>query len=573
MKSSCCVLLIGILILSALPFSQARADEVKDLQIEIPRVMKEAHVPGLQIAVIRDGKIVWHQGFGVKNATTGTPVTDETIFEAASLTKPLFAYYIMKLVDQGVIDLDKPIVGYLSKEFLESALGHPLDQPGFHREWLEKITTRHVLSHSGGLPHGEGGIPYPLFFEPGTKWKYSATGYEVLQKIVEDLKGDKLDNLMQKEVLDPLGMTRSCMVWREDYEKNMANGHSFFDKPDDFRKRTEAISSATLYTTAEDYAKFVCAVMNGTGLKPETWKEMLTSQIDMNKEKGLGWSLGFGTQDDAMGRAIWQWGDYGVFRNYIIAYPKEKTGVVYLTNSHNGLSICSYVVAHSIGAQAAGCRELNYRPFDGLCYRLAWALKEGGPKAMEKLPELKAKYPGELSPEDTEYLDYVLREDGLQAEATAVLEYNLALHPESGTARLALARAYIDSGSLDLARTQLESARKAVVDTVSEGVVDWNMDYIRAMSGAFKSDENDLKKYAGDYGLRHFQVKDGALHYLRDGGRFADYRELVPLSRDTFFIKGMSSFRMTFELDGNGNAVKVVGIYEQGGRDETPRSK
>ena len=573
MKSSCCILLIGILILSASAFTPARADEIKDLQREIPRVMKEAHVPGLQIAVIRDGKIAWHESFGVKNATTGSPVTDETIFEAASLTKPFFAYYVMMLVDQGVIDLDKPLVGYLSKEFLESALGHPLDQPGFHRDWLEKITARHVLSHSGGLPHGEGGIPFPLFFEPGTKWKYSATGYEVLQKIVEDLKGDKLENLMQKELLDPLGMTRSCLVWREDYEKNMANGHSFFGKPEEFRKRTEAISSASLYTTAEDYAKFVCAVMNGTGLRPETFKEMLTPQIDMNKEKGLGWSIGFGTQDDAMGRAIWQWGDYGIFRSYIIAYPKEKTGVVYLTDSHNGLSICPYVVAHSIGAQAMGCRELNYRPYDGLCYQLIWALKDGGPKAMERLPELQAKYPGELSPEDADYINYVLQEDGLTAEATAVLEYNLKQHPESGTARLALARAYIDAGKFDLARARLEDARKAVEDTVSSAVVDWNMDYIRAMSGAFKADEEDLKKLAGDYGARHFQIKDGALYYLRDGGRYADYRELVPLSRDTFFIKGMSSFRMTFELDASGNPVKVVGTYEEGGRDESPRSK
>jgi hypothetical protein len=77
----------------------------------------------------------------------------------------------------------------------------------------------------------------------------------------------------------------------------------------------------------------------------------------------------------------------------------------------------------------------------------------------------------------------------------------------------------------------------------------------------------------GDYGPRHFRIKEGALHYLRDGGRYADYRELVPLSRDTFFIKGMSSFRMTFEFDDNGNAVKVVGSYEEGGRDESPRSK
>jgi CubicO group peptidase (beta-lactamase class C family) len=573
MKSTCCVLLLGILILALSAFPQARADEIKDLQREIPRLMKEGRIPGLQIAVIRDGKIVWHQSFGVKSEATGAPVTDETIFEAASLTKPLFAYYVMMLVDQGAIDLDKPIVGYVPKDLVEKALGHPLDQEGFHREWFEKITTRQVLSHSSGMPHGEGGIPYPLLFEPGTKWRYSASGYEFLQKVVETIKGDKLENLMQKEVLDPLGMTRSCMVWRDDYEKNMANGHSFFGKPVDFRKRTEAISSASLYTTAEDYATFVCAVLNGKGLRPETWNEMLTSQIDMNKEKGLGWSLGFGTQDDATGRAIWQWGDYGVFRNYIMAYPKEKYGVVYLTNSNNGLSICSEVVARGIGAQATGCRELGYRPFDSLFYQMAWALKDGGPKAFAKLPEIQATYPGELSVEDADFLNYVLQEDGLMPEATAVLEYNLSRHPRSGTARLALARAYVAAEDLDRARAMLEEVRTAAEDSVAPDLIVWNLDYIRAARSPFKLKEADLEKLAGDYGARHVQIKDGALYYLRDGGAYAEWRPLLPLSRDTFFIKGLPRFRMTFELDETGVASKIVGRYETGEEDMTPRTK
>ncbi len=573
MNGSIRVLLAIVSILALSTFAPARADEIKDLESEIPRLMKEAHIPGLQIAVIRDGKIVRHGGFGVKSTATGEPVTDETIFEAASLTKPFFAYYVMMLVDQGVVDLDKPLLGFFSTEEIEQKLGHPLDQKDFHREWLEKITARQVLSHSSGLPHGEGGVPYPLFFEPGTKWKYSAEGYEMLQRVVEKLKGDKLENLMQKEVLDPLGMTRSRLVWRDDYEKNMANGHGFFGKPVDFRKRNEAFASASLYTTAEDYAKFVCAVMNGTGLRPGTLEEMLTPQIDMDKEKGLGWCLGFGTQDDGNGRAIWQWGDYDVFRNYIIAYPAKKTGVVYLTNSHNGLAVCSRVVAAAGGGGAMGARSLNYRTFDSLFYQLAWALKEGGPGAIGRLDELKAKYPGELSPGDVEYLGYVLQQEGLMAEMVKVFEYNLAQHPRSGTAYLALARACIAAEDIERARTLLEEARTAPEDSAAADAVAWSMDYVRAVGSPYKSAEEDLRKMAGDYGARHIKMEGGILHYLRDGGRYAEYRPLVALSRDTFFIKGLPSFRMTFELDGNGNAVKIVGLYDSGARDESPRTK
>ncbi|MHB8056020.1 MAG: serine hydrolase domain-containing protein, partial [Candidatus Aminicenantales bacterium] len=217
-----------------------------DLQSFIPPLMKKGRIPGLQIAVIRDGQVVLHQNYGVRSVESPDPVTDDTIFEAASLTKPFFAYYVMKLVDQGVLSLDKPIIGYVPAEIIEQELGHPLSEPGFHRDWFEKITTRHILSHSAGTPHGEGGRPYPLFFEPGTKWKYSADGYFILQKIIEYLKGDKLENLMQKEVLDPLGMTRSCLVWKDAYEKTMANGHGFLGKPEAFRKRTESHAAATL---------------------------------------------------------------------------------------------------------------------------------------------------------------------------------------------------------------------------------------------------------------------------------------------------------------------------------------
>jgi len=143
-----------------------------DLQVLIPSLMTKARIPGLQIALIRDGRIAWRQGFGVRDTKTGAAVTDETIFEAASLTKPLFAYYVLKLVDQGVLSLDRPLAGYLPPEEIVKILGHALEEKGFHREWFEKITARHVLSHSSGFPHGETGRPYPLAFEPGTKGRY-----------------------------------------------------------------------------------------------------------------------------------------------------------------------------------------------------------------------------------------------------------------------------------------------------------------------------------------------------------------------------------------------------------------
>lgn len=287
---------------------------IAELEEAVPQLMEKANIPGLSIAVIRDGEIIWHKGFGVKNAKTGEPANEETIFEAASLTKPLFAYAVLRLVDEGVLDLDTPLIRYLPQENIEKdLLKHSMDYEGFRLDWLRRITARQVLSHLSGMPHGERGKPYPLLFEPGEKYKYSAQGYWYLQLVVEHLKGQKLKQLIKDYVLDPLKMKDSSMVWKDEYETQAAVGHDLLSESREFRKRTRSHAGASLYTTAGDYARFVIAVMNGVGLKKETAEIMLKPQVEVDKD--VYWSLGFGVQSTPEGDAFWQWGDYGIFRN------------------------------------------------------------------------------------------------------------------------------------------------------------------------------------------------------------------------------------------------------------------
>ncbi len=543
------------------------------LEALIPTLIKDARIPGLQIAVVRDGQVVWHGNFGVKSAAAAEPVTDDTIFEAASLTKPFFAYYAMMLVDQGLLELDKPLIGYVPQELVEKMLGHPLDEKGFRRDWAEKITMRHILSHSSGMPHGEGGRPFPLFFEPGTKWKYSADGYFFLQKVIEALKGDKLENLMMKEVIQPLGMTRSSLVWREDYETAMANGHGFFGRAEDFRKRTESHAGASLYTTAEDYAKFVCAVLNGDRLRPETFKEMLKPQIDMDKDKGLGWSLGFGTQTDDRGLAIWQWGDYGIFRNYIMAYPAEKSAVVYLTDSFFGLGISPELVAQTIGGQATGAVALNYKHYDWPVYRAGWAWAERGAGAALDPAGLAREYPDAFSKDGMEFLAAVYEEAGRLAEFIPVLRFYAEAHPRSGQAQLGLATAFFQAGDRRSAMTYLKKAGKAKEDKVPSATIKWNLEYVRALDKPKKLKESYLGKIAGKYGIRHLELRNGRLFYFREGGSNPEYRPLVAMSKNTFVLETTSTFRLKIEFDRKGNPVKAVGLYDDGRRDEMARDK
>jgi CubicO group peptidase (beta-lactamase class C family) len=544
------------------------------LETRIPDFMEKARIPGLLVAIARDGKVVWHQGFGIKNATTSASVTNETIFEAASLTKPFFAYAVMKMVDEGLIDLDKPLHTFFTREEIEKGLGNSLDAKGFKRNWFEKATGRHILSHSGGFPHGERGDVFPIFFEPGTKWKYSADGYQLLQLVVEKLKGEKLDTIMQKYVLDPLGMEKSCMIWREGYEEKMANGHNVFSTPQAFRKRNEATAAASLYTTAGEYARFVCAVMNGEGLKRETSKEMLTSFIDMNEDKSLGWSLGFGLQKDSNGTSFWQWGDYGIFRDYIIAYPEHKTAVVYLTNSFNGLSICSDLVARSVGGQALGNTFLNYRSYDSPFYTLLWGVKNDGPEAAQSLlPGLRKKNPDDLPWETVGWIARLFRDESMYPEAISIFESVYKENLKSGRAAYELARTYLTNGDLNKAKIHYLKAKEAEEDKIELKNIEWDMDYLQAAQKPFPLDETYMKKIAGNYEVRHITIKDGKLYYFREGGTAPEPRPLLILSKDTFFIEGVVWFRFKVEFDDQGNPVKLVGNYDDGRRDETKRTK
>jgi CubicO group peptidase (beta-lactamase class C family) len=426
---------------------------IAELERVIPELMTKAPVPGLSIAIIRDGQLLWTRGFGIKNAKTNEPVTEDTIFEAASLTKPFFAFAAMKMVESGQLDLDKPLLEYVPRQYLEKEyIEHSMDLEGFRKDWFGKITARMVLSHSSGLPHGEPRKPLPIFFEPGTKYRYSADGYMYLQKVIEYLKGEPLDAIMRKMVIEPLHMKDSSMVWQERYEKQAAVGHEFFGETDgQFRKRNKAHAAASLYTTATDYAQFVMALLNDTGLKGETIQEMLRPQIAIDKD--ISWGLGFGLEQTENGAAFWQWGDYGIFRNYIVAYKKPKIGVVYLTNSFNGLSLCQELVQQAIGGgKELGVAYLNYDQY-GSPYRLFIddLVKKGIGEAAKLVSEYRKKYPENFNELAINRVGYTFLNANRNQEAIQVFRLNVEAFPESANVYDSLAEAYMKNGDKDLA--------------------------------------------------------------------------------------------------------------------------
>ena len=310
-------------------------------------LIKTHDIPGISVAIINDGKVVYQNGHGVKSSDTGEPVDDETVFSAASLSKQVFAYAVMKLVESGDLELDKPLFQYWEYEDLQ------------HEERYKSITARMVLSHSSGLPNWRRD-QLNLKYDPGQRFSYSGEGYVFLGKVIEHLQQKEIGEVVEELVFQPLKMKNSSFHWEDRFEANYAAPHDFMAISNPKRKRTKTNVAASLQTTAGDYAKLILALVNHSDLKKTTIEEMFTEQVVVPGATNLHWGLGWGIQQTGKGKAIWQWGDNYTYKAFTMTYLDGKRGIVYLTNSQNGLRMVSEVVRFLMDDKCPACDWMDY---------------------------------------------------------------------------------------------------------------------------------------------------------------------------------------------------------------------
>lgn len=432
-------------------------DVTSRLERDIPAMLNEADVPGLSIAVIRNGEVAWQHGFGVKDSKTKEPVTNSTVFEAASLSKPVFAYAVMKLVDAGKFDLDKPLNQYL-----------PGDYDVGPDPRLSQITARRVLSHTTGFPNWRGrDTTLKIFFTPGEKFSYSGEGFVYLSKVIEHITGEQFNEFMKRMVFDPLGMSSSSYVWRADYDTLKTSRHNSLGLPTPQNKPNKANAAASLHTTAQDYARFIAAVLNGTALKKQTLTQMLTPQIKVDEggtnttgrpadklSPNVSWGLGVGLQATADGLSFWHWGDNGDSKAYFVAFEKQKTGVVVFANSANGLSFMPELVAEAVGGQQPALAWLKYESYKSPARRLLRSILASGAEA--GLREYRSSRDQRSSSEkinegQMNRLGYDLLGQKRIKDAIEVFKLNVEDYPQSSNTYDSLGEAYMLDGNKDLA--------------------------------------------------------------------------------------------------------------------------
>jgi len=318
----------------------ARVEE--SLESAIPSLLEEARIAGFSICLIRDNRLAWCDGFGVTGADPVAPVGTTTVFQAASLSKPVFAYTVLQLVDRGEIDLDTPLLEYVDEATVRTDhLGEGFDDPR-----VRELTARMVLTHTSGFPNWRRDEELRFLFDPGEHFGYSGEAFGLLQRVVERITGSSIEDLVRTQTFDPIGMENSTftpsLLDLENYAWPHDSKGAIEPIPEDLQTRLDELgphAAATLLTTAPDYARFLIAMMMGSRLQEGTHAELMKPQVDVDDEGHVAWGLGTGLERFPEGVRLWHWGDNGNSKAFFVADPKSGDGLVYFSNSFNGLSI------------------------------------------------------------------------------------------------------------------------------------------------------------------------------------------------------------------------------------------
>ena len=337
--------------------------------------MVTSTTPGLAVALVHHGQVAWAAGWGAADQATGQPVTVTTRFQVASLSKPVAAWGVLRLVEQGRIGLDDPVVGHLRR-------WRPPPSP-FQ---ADRITVRRLLSHTAGLSvHGYtgqtpdqplpsiaaslsgetgGSFPVELLEVPGRHWQYSGGGYSILQLLTEQLTGQPFAGYMQAQVLEPLGMTASSFQW----QRNAATAYPHDadgGRIPDFTFAEQA--AAGLVTTASDLARFLTAALPGPGgqppgrgvLSPAGVRLALTAAPATDGRWGLGYGLGLLPTGD---RLAYHEGANRGWRAGLALLPDRRAGIVVLANGDSGTAPIDAVVQQWIALATPVADDASQTP-------------------------------------------------------------------------------------------------------------------------------------------------------------------------------------------------------------------
>ena len=354
-----------------------RTQSLELVDAMVGEAMNTREVPGLGVAIIHGGRVVFARTYGRRSLELGLPLQKDTVMYGASLTKATFAYFVMQLVDEKKITLDAPIGTYLAKPLPE--YGRYADLAGDAR-W-NKLTFRILLNHTSGFANFRQLEPdqkLRFHWDPGTRYGYSGEGLLLAQFVLEE--GLKLDvgKEMQARIFDRYGMMRTSMTWRDDFSANFADGYTESGALQQHSRRRSARVAGSMDTSLADWANFLAVVARGEGLSAQAKAEMIRRTIAIDSERqfptldqprtdkwkaiGLGYAVGWGVFETPYGQAFFKEGHDDGTANYAVCVAERRDCILLMSNSPRAEAIFVSLVNRLLGELPIPAEWEGYGP-------------------------------------------------------------------------------------------------------------------------------------------------------------------------------------------------------------------
>jgi len=584
------ITLLLALLLSFTISAQKETKEIdqfaSELDQKIPQLLNDFIVPGTAIAIIENGKIILQKGYGYSNIDKGIKVTNTTGFNIGSISKTVAAWGIMKLVQEGEIDLDAPAEKYLTRWHLPES---EFDS--------NKVTIRRLLSHTAGLSlHGYPGwspkddLPtieesldgknngpgrVEIIMEPGTKWKYSGGGFSMLQLIIEEVTDQKFEDYMQAQILNPLGMTSSSYTIDEKMLKSSSLEHNNFGEVIDFELFT-AQAAAGLHTTINDFTKFALASLYADKnnkqqiLSASYLEQMMTPAPASNESYGLGYQV-----ESIDGTSMTLAGHGGAntgWHAFLRVNPVTNDGFVMITNGGAGHNIYRQIYCDWIFWKTGESMGNRCNILPSVASNLKQLVDdEGIDNIKSHYAELKKNLANEynFSEDQLNQLGYHYLGNDKVDYAAAIFKLNVELFPKSSNVYDSYGEALLKQDDKEKA---IENYKKSVeINPANEGGISVLKELGINTDGLFKEviiDDKILQTYIGKYELApEFVItvsKDGSQMKAQATGQ-SEF-EIYPRSENVFYLKVVEA-QVTFNKNEDGMVVSMTLL--QGGQETT----
>jgi CubicO group peptidase (beta-lactamase class C family) len=445
----------------------------------VTALMDSANVTGLCLAILNENELVYLKTFGHKNKEKNELLDENSIILGASFSKVVFTYVVMQLIQEGVLEIDKPLYTYLNKPLPEY---DDFKDLATDDQW-KLLTVRNCLNHTTGFPNIlQGGLKF--FFKPGTRYAYSGEGIGLLQFVVQEVMNKGLEELAEERVFKPLGMNRTSYVWQDRFEDNFADGHDITGYPMNYIGRwTNASGGGSLLTTIADYARFVGAIMQGKGLDKPTWHSMLSPSIRIKSKHqfptlsnettdkydsiDLSYGLGWGLFTSQYGKAFFKEGHGPGWQNYNVNFIDQKTSIIIMTNSDNGEKIFKDLLDKVIGDKDTPWEWERYIPyylFEPMSighYLYDIILFQDVDKAIEaykRISKGSSKNSFVFNEDELNSLGYQMIKENKLENAIHLFELNIEEYPNSANVYDSMGDIYRINGQINLAIKNYEKS-------------------------------------------------------------------------------------------------------------------